>query len=249
MIEARKVSKSYTNTSVLAGIDLTIDEGEFVTLVGTSGCGKSTFLKMLLGVEPASSGKLLMDGKPIATEPGPDRGIVFQHYSVFPHLTVLSNVMASRGFQKPGLTARLIGKARANAHAEALKMLEQVGLSDALDNYPHELSGGMQQRLAIAQTLMSKPRVLLLDEPFAALDPGIRSDMHHLLRQLWRERALTIIMVTHSLPEAFYLGTRVVVFDRLLHDSRISGASGSIITYDLPLSEKELDEREHELIV
>lgn len=246
MIDAQNVSKNYANTRVLERINLSIEEGEFVTLVGTSGCGKSTFLKMLLGIEPASSGKLLMDGKPIATEPGPDRGIVFQHYSVFPHLSVLGNVMASQGFARRGLTANLFGKERLKAHAHALQMLEQVGLSHTLEKYPHELSGGMRQRLAIAQTLMSNPRVLLLDEPFAALDPGIRADMHELLLRLWHERALTIIMVTHSLSEGFYLGTRVVVFDKQSHDSH--DAVGATVTYDLPSGEKKQEEKQHELV-
>jgi len=248
VIEAQNIWKSYADTPVLERINLCIDQGEFVTLVGTSGCGKSTFLKMLLGVEPATSGVLLMDGKPIATEPGPDRGIVFQHYSVFPHLTVLGNVTASHGFRQRKLTARLFGQERAHAHTEALQMIERVGLSNALDKYPHELSGGMQQRLAIAQTLMSNPRVLLLDEPFAALDPGIRAAMQQLLLQLWRERALTIVMVTHSLSEGFYLGTRVVVFDRLGDNSTESDVNGSTVTYDLPSGEKKQDERDAELI-
>lgn len=248
MIEAHNLSKSHANTHVLAGINLAIDEGEFVTLVGTSGCGKSTFLKMLLGVESATSGELLIDGKPISTEPGPDRGIVFQHYSVFPHLTVLGNVMAARGFAHKGLTARLYGEQRSNARTESLQMLEQVGLSNALEKYPHELSGGMQQRLAIAQTLMSKPRVLLLDEPFAALDLGIRADMQELLLQLWRERTLTIVMVTHSLSEGFYLGTRVVVFDKLVSGSHEPNTTGATVTYDLPSDETKQDERDNELI-
>lgn len=244
MIQAQNIWKSYADTRVLERVNLSIAEGEFVTLVGTSGCGKSTFLKMLLGVEAATNGSLTMDGKPIPSEPGPDRGIVFQHYSVFPHLTVLGNVMATRGFQQRGLTSRLFGNHHTDAYAEALQMLDQVGLSNALEKYPHELSGGMRQRLAIAQTLISKPRVLLLDEPFAALDPGIRTDMHTLLLQLWRERALTIIMVTHSLSEGFYLGTRVVVFDKVRNDPHEPNAYGATVTYDLPADDKKLDERD-----
>lgn len=248
MIRAQNIWKSYADTQVLERVNLSISEGEFVTLVGTSGCGKSTFLKMLLGVERATNGSLQIDGKPIAAEPGPDRGIVFQQYSVFPHLTVLGNVMATRGFQRQALTAKLMGKNRVKAQSEAMEMLDKVGLSNSLEKYPHELSGGMKQRLAIAQTLISKPRVLLLDEPFAALDPGIRTDMHKLLLQLWREHELTIVMVTHSLSEGFYLGTRVVVFDKVRHDPHQPNAYGATVTYDLPAGRETQDEIHDDLV-
>lgn len=238
MIEVRNVWKNYSETMVLERINTNINKGEFVALVGTSGCGKSTFLKMLLGVESPSKGEIFLDGKPIAKEPGPDRGIVFQQYSVFPHLTVLENVMAVRGFQQRGISARLFGTARTQAREESVSMLKKVGLNDALERYPHELSGGMKQRLAIAQTLMAEPTVLLLDEPFAALDPGIRSDMHELLQGLWRDLQLTVVMVTHSLSEGFHLGTRVVVFDKVRHDPHQPGAYGATITYDLDSADK-----------
>jgi NitT/TauT family transport system ATP-binding protein len=238
MIEVRNVWKNYAETMVLERININIKKGEFVALVGTSGCGKSTFLKMLLGVELPSKGEIFLDGKPIAKEPGPDRGIVFQQYSVFPHLTALENVMAVRGFQQRGISARLFGRARALAKQESVSMLEKVGLIGALERYPHELSGGMKQRLAIAQTLMAEPRVLLLDEPFAALDPGIRSDMHELLQGLWRDLQLTVVMVTHSLPEGFHLGTRVVVFDKVRYDPHEPGAYGATVTYDLDSADK-----------
>ena len=233
MIEVSNVWKHYADNTVLEHIDTSIAEREFVALVGTSGCGKSTFLKLLLGVESPSKGEILLDGKRIPREPGPERGIVFQHYSVFPHLTVLGNVMLARGLQKRGLTGRLYGNRRAEAEKDAETMLEKVGLQHVLRCYPHELSGGMKQRLAIAQTLIARPRVLLLDEPFAALDPGIRADMHELLLELWREHELTVVMVTHSLSEGFYLGTRVVVFDKLRHDPHQPQAYGATITYDL----------------
>lgn len=237
MIEVNNVWKQYGDNVVLERLNVSVKEGEFITLVGTSGCGKSTFLKMLLGTETPSSGEILLDGAPIPDEPGPDRGIVFQQYSVFPHMTVLENVMATRGFQKRGLTGYLFGSARSQARQDAMEILEQVGLTHALRQYPHELSGGMKQRLAIAQALLGKPRILLLDEPFGALDPGIRADMHALVLKLWREHKLTVFMVTHDLKEGFYLGTRLWVFDKLRIDSQAPGRYGAGITYDLPVGE------------
>jgi len=235
MIEAKNLWKRYGDNVVLERINMSVAEGEFITMVGTSGCGKSTFLKMLLGTESPSSGELLLDGKPIPDEPGPDRGIVFQQYSVFPHMTVLENVMAAKAFAGNGLTGYLFGAAKARAREEARRMLDQVGLSQALTKYPHELSGGMKQRLAIAQALLGKPRILLLDEPFGALDPGIRADMHDLVLNLWNEYRLTVFMVTHDLKEGFYLGTRLWVFDKLRVDPQAPNAYGASITYDLPV--------------
>ncbi|MFV8819786.1 ABC transporter ATP-binding protein [Haliea sp. E17] len=235
MIELRNIWKSYDDVQVLEGLNNTVKEGEFVTMVGASGCGKSTFLKMLLGTEVPTQGELLLDGKPIPDEPGPDRGIVFQQYSVFPHMTVLDNVIAACAFRRPGITGRLFGAAKREAKAKALELLERVGLQHACDRYPHMLSGGMKQRLAIAQALINRPRILLLDEPFGALDPGIRADMHELVLQLWRENNLTVFMVTHDLKEGFYLGTRLWVFDKLRQDPQAPGAYGATITYDLPV--------------
>jgi NitT/TauT family transport system ATP-binding protein len=238
MIQVKNVWKQYNDTIVLENVNVNVEEGEFVTLVGTSGCGKSTFLNMLLGTVQPSRGEILLDGKPIPGEPGPDRGIVFQQYSVFPHMTVLENVMAARGFQRQGFTGYLFGKARTEAKTAATKILDQVGLTHALKKYPHELSGGMKQRLAIAQALLGRPRILLLDEPFGALDPGIRADMHELVLNLWREHKLTVFMVTHDLKEGFYLGTRLWVFDKLRHDPHAPNRFGAGITYDLKVGEK-----------
>lgn len=235
MIQAKNIGKRYGHDVILEGVNVNVAEGEFITLVGTSGCGKSTFLKMILGIENATEGKLLLDGKPIPDEPASDRGIVFQQYSVFPHMTVLENVMSAKGFQTSSITGYLFGKEKKNAKDEALKILEQVGLTHALDRYPHELSGGMKQRLAIAQALICKPRILLLDEPFGALDPGIRADMHALVLDLWREHKLTVFMVTHDLKEGFYLGSRLWVFDKIRHDPQAPNAYGASITYDLPV--------------
>ncbi len=237
MIQVNNVWKQYGDNVILERMNLTVNEGEFVTLVGTSGCGKSTFLNMLLGTVNPSKGEILLDGKPIPDEPGPDRGIVFQQYSVFPHMTVLENVMATRGFERKGLTGYLFGNAKKTAREEATAMLDQVGLSHALDKFPDELSGGMRQRLAIAQALLGKPRILLLDEPFGALDPGIRADMHDLVLTLWKEHKLTVFMVTHDLKEGFYLGTRLWVFDKLRHDPQAPQRYGAGITYDLSVGQ------------
>ncbi|HMW48980.1 MAG TPA: ATP-binding cassette domain-containing protein, partial [Cellvibrionaceae bacterium] len=203
--------------------------------VGTSGCGKSTFLKMLLGTEQPTSGEAFLGAKPLATEPGPDRGIVFQKYSVFPHLTVQQNVLAALEFSRSPWLGKLFGGAKKAALEEVRHWLDAVGLSRAKDLYPHSLSGGMQQRLAIAQALIKQPRILLLDEPFGALDPGIRKDMHQLLLRLWSEHKLTVFMVTHDLQEGFYLGTRLWVFDKTRHDPQAPDRYGSTITYDLTL--------------
>lgn len=246
MIEVNNLWKSYDDNVVLERLNVSVQEGEFITLVGTSGCGKSTFLNMLLGTVQATEGEILLDGQPIPDEPGPDRGIVFQQYSVFPHMTVLQNVMATRGFQRKGLTGFLFGQSRSAAEQEARQMLDQVGLSPALNKYPHELSGGMKQRLAIAQALLAQPRILLLDEPFGALDPGIRADMHEMVLNLWREHKLTVFMVTHDLKEAFYLGTRLWVFDKLRHDPQMPHRYGASITYDLPVGQTD-DETYYEI--
>lgn len=235
LIELNQLYKSYGNTLVLEKLNAKVYEGEFVTLVGTSGCGKSTFLKLLLGTETVSRGDLLLDKVAIANEPGPDRGIVFQKYSVFPHLTVRQNVALGREFEQNKLLGRLFGQKRRKVLEEADYWLETVGLSQAKNRYPHELSGGMQQRLAIAQALIKQPRILLLDEPFGALDPGIRKDMHKMVLSLWRKHKLTVFMVTHDIQEGFYLGTRLWVFDKQRHDPHAPERFGSTITFDIPV--------------
>ncbi|HEX7762542.1 MAG TPA: ABC transporter ATP-binding protein [Cellvibrio sp.] len=238
MIQAKNLWKTYGDNVVLERLNINVNAGEFITMVGTSGCGKSTFLKMLLGMEVPSSGELLLDGKPIRTEPDQSRGIVFQQYSVFPHLSVLQNVIIAREFEHSPLLGKLFGKQKRNVVDEAKALLESVGLSHALHRYPHELSGGMKQRLAIAQALIRQPRILLLDEPFGALDPGIRADMHQLILKLWQEHQLTVFMVTHDLSEGFYLGTRLWVFDKLRRDNQAPTAYGANITYDLPITKR-----------
>ncbi|WP_110650884.1 ABC transporter ATP-binding protein [Salinicola peritrichatus] len=237
LLEARRVEKRYGNQVVLERIDFRVEAGEFITLVGASGCGKTTFLKLLLGTERISRGELTLDGRPLPDEPGPDRGVVFQKYSVFPHLTVLGNVMMAEELAGSRWLGKLFGSARRRAAEAATARIEEVGLTHALHKYPHELSGGMQQRLAIAQALMMQPRILLLDEPFGALDPGIRQDMHVLITRLWREQQLTIFMITHDVKEAFALGTRLWVFDKIRHDPQAPEAYGATITYDLAIGE------------
>ncbi len=238
LIKAKNLWKKYGDNVVLERMNISVNAGEFITMVGTSGCGKSTFLKMLLGMESPSSGELLLEGKPIPDEPDQSRGIVFQQYSVFPHLTVLQNVIIAREFENSPLLGKLFGSAKRKVVDEAKTLLESVGLTHALNRYPHELSGGMKQRLAIAQALIRQPRILLLDEPFGALDPGIRADMHQLILQLWREHQLTVFMVTHDLSEGFYLGTRLWVFDKLRRDNQAPNAYGASITYDLPVTRR-----------
>ncbi|MEI5996358.1 ABC transporter ATP-binding protein [Paraburkholderia bengalensis] len=235
MIEIRNLWKQYGDQVVLERLNLRIAEGEFCSMVGASGCGKSTFLRLLLGQERPTRGQILLDGEPLPAEPDPHRGVVFQRYSVFPHLTVLRNVMLGLELPHAPITGRLFGARRRRARDEAVAMLARVGLADSLDKYPHRLSGGMQQRLALAQALVMKPRVLLLDEPFGALDPGIRRDMHDLLTALWREARLTVFMVTHDLKEGFTLGSRVLVFDKVRIDPQAPQAYGARITYDIPL--------------
>lgn len=237
LIRASKLGKSYGDNIVLENISTSVKGGEFVTLVGASGCGKSTFLKMLLGTESASTGQLLLDDRPISAEPSPERGIVFQKYSVFPHLTVLQNVLLALEFGESRWLGKLWGARKTRAQEEALHWINAVGLAAAKNQYPHQLSGGMQQRLAIAQALIKKPRLLLLDEPFGALDPGIRKDMHQLVLSLWQEYQLTVFMVTHDLAEGFYLGTRLWVFDKTRHDPHAPERFGATITYDLPVGQ------------
>lgn len=238
LISLRGVSVVYGGHVVLERIDLEVEAREFCTVVGASGCGKSTFLRLLLSEERPSGGEILVDGAPIAGEPQVDRGVVFQRYSVFPHLTVMENMILPMELAAAPLCGRFFGARRRNAIAEAGQLLERVGLDHARDAYPKTLSGGMQQRLAIAQALIPKPKVLLLDEPFGALDPGTRRRMHEIILSLWEEERMTIFMVTHDLQEGFRLGTRLLVFDKLRWDPQAPEAYGATITYDLPIDRR-----------
>ncbi|MGO8858421.1 MAG: ATP-binding cassette domain-containing protein [Steroidobacteraceae bacterium] len=227
--------KEFGSQVVLENLNLHVDDHEFVTIVGASGCGKTTFLKMLLGIEYPSRGSFLIDGEPLPSEPGPDRGIVFQRYSLFPHLTVLNNLLLGLELHESRILGRLFGARRRRAFDKARELLEAVGLQASADKYPAQLSGGMQQRLSIAQSVICEPKILLLDEPFGALDPGITSDMHTLILKLWNMNKMTIFMVTHDLQESFALGTRVLVFDKVRVDPQAPEAFGATITFNIPL--------------
>ena len=238
VLSFRNVWVEYGEKVVLEQVTLDVEDGAFVSIIGPSGAGKSTFLRLALGQEGPSRGRILLDGAPLSPEPGPDRGVVFQRYSVFPHMTALENVLFGLDCAGSPLIGRLSGAARREAHDRAKSLLERVGLGHNLKAYPRALSGGMQQRLAIAQALITRPRILLLDEPFGALDPGVRLDMHVLITELWREHGLTILMVTHDIKEAFKLGTRVIAFDKRRHDAQLPHSYGSTAVYDFPLDEK-----------
>lgn len=176
--------------------------GELISIVGPSGCGKSTLLRMIAGLTPhypQTSGEIVVLGKK-DNQPSSEKGLVDQKYSLFPHLTVLNNVAF-------GLSLR--GESRSTREDKAHQWIKKVGLEGSEQKYPSELSGGMQQRVAIAATLVLGPRILLMDEPFGALDPKIRLNMQELLIQLWKEQESTVFIVTHSVEEALYLGDRV----------------------------------------
>ena len=182
-------------------VSFDIHRREFLTIIGPSGCGKSTFIRIAAGLDEATGGAMLLDGQPIL-RPGPDRGMVFQGYTLFPWLTVKENVMFGLEMQ---------GKDRSGAEATAREWLEMVGLARFEESYPHELSGGMKQRVAIARALANEPRVLIMDEPFGALDALTRCKMQAYLLQIWKKVDITILFITHDLDEAIYLSDRILV--------------------------------------
>jgi ABC-type taurine transport system ATPase subunit len=183
----------------LEQVNLAFAQGDFICIVGPSGCGKTTMMQTLAGFLRPSAGVVQVDGKPV-TGPGPDRGVVFQQPALFPWLTVAANA---------GFGPRMTGSAGAAARVE--QWLRTTGLWEFRDRYPYELSGGMQQRLAIARALCNEPKVLLMDEPFGALDALTRERMQEELHAVWRRTGMTVVFITHSVEEAVYLGTRVVV--------------------------------------
>jgi len=211
VVQFDKVTKRYGNFTAIKDVTFAIPDhpgrGEFVSILGPSGCGKSTVIRMIAGLLPQfpqSAGTVLIDGKPI-TGPGPDRGMVFQDYTSFDNRTVLENVAF-------GLECRGVEKSERLDRARL--WISKVGLSfkhDA-DKFPHQLSGGMRQRVAIARTLILEPRIILMDEPFGALDPPTRSRMQDTLVKLWREQSPTIFFITHSIEEAVYLGDHILLF-------------------------------------
>ncbi|MGY6548212.1 MAG: ATP-binding cassette domain-containing protein [Roseinatronobacter sp.] len=229
-VEIRDVWQRYGDRPILERVNLDVAEGAFVSIVGASGCGKSTFLRLLLAEEQPSRGVIRVSGAAPAREPGRGRGVVFQRYSVFPHLSVRDNLVAAES-----MATRLgwLWGARARAaRARADETLARIGLGHVAGAFPAALSGGMQQRLAIGQALMARPRILLLDEPFGALDPGTTLQMHDFLMELRTQTQMTIFMVTHDLSEGFKLGDRVLVFDKPRRDPQDPGAYGATITYD-----------------
>lgn len=205
----RGTSREYTAIrDITFRIEDIPERGEFIAMLGPSGCGKSTVLNLIAGFRgfvPPTEGQALVFGQPVAG-PGPDRGMVFQKYSSFPHLTVLQNVLFGLNLVKDP------ARSRAEREELALEWIRKVGLEAHARKYPSQLSGGQQQRVALARTLALRPRILLMDEPFSALDEPTRIDMQRLLVDLWHEVNATVFMVTHSIAEAVYLGDRIWIF-------------------------------------
>lgn len=209
----------------LQNINLDIEDNEFVTFVGASGCGKSTLLRCIGGLESLSSGSITLDGAPI-NKPGANRAMVFQHYSLYPWLSVINNIKFSRLLRagREDLTSSDVEAASGRADA----LLALMGLTHVRNSYPNQLSGGMQQRVAIARALMPRPQILLMDEPFGALDAQTREVMHDLILHVSKLEKTTIVFVTHDVEEAIYLGQRVVVM------APRPGRIDSIYKVDLP---------------
>jgi len=209
LVEIQSVSKSFHKTvkestkeiKALADVSLSIHENEFVSIIGPSGCGKTTLLKMIDGLIPYDSGRILVDGRQV-TAPGPDRAVVFQAFALLPWRTVLANVEFS-------LELRRLPKEERTKIAR--DYLTRVGLADFENHYPHELSGGMQQRAGLARALAVNPAILLMDEPFGAVDAQTRQLLQEELLELWQSQRKTVIFITHSMDEAVYLSDRVVV--------------------------------------
>jgi NitT/TauT family transport system ATP-binding protein len=211
-ISVRELDKYYgrgeRRTHALSGINLNVQSGEFVTLVGASGCGKSTLLRTIGGLEEYADGDILCNGR-MVDGPGSDRAMVFQSYSLYPWLTVTENIKFCRRLKHHRENTTSSDVEFAAGRADAL--IQLMGLSHVADAYPSELSGGMQQRVAIARAFMVQPDVLLMDEPFGALDAQTREVMHDLIRYVYKLEKTTVVFVTHDVEEAIYLGQRVVV--------------------------------------
>ena len=205
ILDVRNLCKLFSSgkktTTALNDINFRTHRREFLCVVGPSGCGKSTLARILAGLEEQTSGEVLLTGKPV-TGPGSDRGMVFQGYTLFPWLTVKKNVMF-------GLEVN--GRGRHESEQQALQWLQLVGLEKFADAYPHQLSGGMKQRVAIVRALANQPRILLMDEPFGALDAQTRCHMQAHLLEIWRKIDVTIVFITHDLEEAIFLADRILV--------------------------------------
>ncbi|MDW5443005.1 ABC transporter ATP-binding protein [Polaromonas sp. SM01] len=205
ILQISQVSKTFAGakggTVALQATDLNVAENDFITILGPSGCGKSTLLRMVAGLDIPTTGSITLDGRPV-TGPGADRGMVFQSYTLFPWLTILENVCF--GLREKGLPL-------AEQHAIAQPFIAKVGLKGFENHFPKQLSGGMQQRTALARALANKPRMLLMDEPFGALDHQTRELMQELLQGIWEAERKTVLFVTHDIDEAIFMGNRVVV--------------------------------------
>ena len=201
ILKVRGLERRFGSTLALQATDLDVAENDFITILGPSGCGKSTLLRIVAGLDHPTAGEVLLDGRRI-DGPGADRGMVFQSYTLFPWLTVRDNVCF-------GLRERGLPRAQQLERAEAF--LAKVGLRGFEHHYPKQLSGGMQQRTAIARALANDPRMLLMDEPFGALDHQTRELMQELLLGIWEEQKKTVLFVTHDIDEAVFMGSRVVV--------------------------------------
>jgi NitT/TauT family transport system ATP-binding protein len=236
LIEIHNLSVGYGTPArpVLTNIDLSIDEGQFVCVLGQTGCGKSTLLKMILGAEVPAHGRILIDGVE-HKQPDRTRGYVPQKYSLFPDKTVLDNITFGPEVSEFNMFTRLTPRfvrRRREIRDEAMRYICRIGLHERdARKYPYQLSGGMQQRVAIAQALATHPRILLMDEAFSALDPGTRKDMQRLIRQLWRDTGVTVLFVTHNTQEALYLGSRVIVL------AKESPDTGAQVAMDLSVPE------------
>lgn len=241
IVEVKHVDQRYGDRTIISDINLKVREGEFVTIVGPTGCGKSTLFRIILGSEKPAKGMAVMNNKEI-TEPDRDRGIVFQKYSLFPDKTVKQNVMFGLELEHYSLLEVAIrrltrGLYKSKKQHEFKKLaqiyLQKVGLWDSRDKYPFELSGGMNQRAAIAQALIMKPRVLLMDEPFGALDSATRESMQVFLLKQWEESKSTVFFITHDLEEALFLGTRLIILSP--YYQKENGTHGSKIVKDIRL--------------
>ena len=236
ILHIRDVCKSYNHKVILDNIDLSISPGEFNCIVGPSGCGKSTLLRLILGQETPDSGEISID-KELVGHANTERGIVYQKYSLFPHLTVLENAILGKQLQAGFFRAPLRRKAHID---EGMFYLEKMGLAQHYNKYPQELSGGMQQRAAIAQAIIMKPKILLMDEPFGALDPGTREFLQVFLLQIWEETKMTIFFVTHDLEEAVFVGTRLIALSQYYYDDRpqLSTNRGAKIVVDRKIGDR-----------